>query len=450
MRAVNPVSWCGGAVRLALLALILAIGLGLRLEQAIDPNNAPNFDSRAYAGIAAGLYRDGGFEQVPTSDQPVTQPSSNYSPGVPLLLGGSYYLTGGEHLTLARALLALASAAAALLAFALARRWAGPDAGLLAAAVVAIYPAMLEYSGMVTGEPLAATLVAAAVLTILWAAEKRSALAWLPAGGLLGATAMLRPEYLAVTCVLALGVAVWLGRSRGPRPGVTAALVLLGGMALVVAPWTIRNAITLDRFVPISTGGGQVLFAGNYLPSDGDPQRVQAELLARDADLRRRVGELTRERGGGPPYLEEVLAQLALRSHPELPPDQALGRLGREQLADNVTDHTGEYAVFVLRKVSRVWSQGPREVMERPGWRALHLLVVALAAVGLARLFRRRPPDAALIAALIVMATLTSALLGASPRRTLVLLPELAALAGIGTVWLVQWAQGRRRSAGAV
>ena len=40
------------------------------------------------------------------------------------------------------------------------------------------------------------------------------------------------------------------------------------GFVVVVAPWTVRNAVALDRFVPISTGGGQVLYVG-HLPALG-------------------------------------------------------------------------------------------------------------------------------------------------------------------------------------
>ena len=39
---------------------------------------------------------------------------------------------------------------------------------------------------------------------------------------------------------------------------------------IVVAPWTIRNAVALDRFVPISTGGGQVALRRHLPAADGD------------------------------------------------------------------------------------------------------------------------------------------------------------------------------------
>src|SRR5699024_6147690 len=119
---------------------------------------------------------------------------------------------------------------------------------------------------------------------IFWASERDGAVAWLFPGVLLGATAMVRPEYLGVA--LLLGAVVFARSVAGDwRRALTQAAILLAGLILVVAPWTIRNAVALDRAVPISTGGGQVLFAGTYLPSGGDPEKVGAEVVARHPEL---------------------------------------------------------------------------------------------------------------------------------------------------------------------
>ena len=113
------------------------------------------------------------------------------------------------------------------------------------------------------------------------------------------------------------------------------------GVAVVVAPWTIRNAVALDRFVPISTGGGQVLFAGTYLPSDGDPERVGAEVR------RRAIPELFDPPTPERLRLEQILAAARRQRYPELETDQALSRMGREQLWDDISEEPLEYAGFV-------------------------------------------------------------------------------------------------------
>ena len=49
----------------------------------------------------------------------------------------------------------------------LGRRFGGPVAGLIAAGVIAFYPALLEYQGLLLTEPLAATLLVAGLVAVL-------------------------------------------------------------------------------------------------------------------------------------------------------------------------------------------------------------------------------------------------------------------------------------------
>jgi hypothetical protein len=444
----------GGTAGVVALALVLALGLGLRVDDAWR-GRAPVYDAQAYARIARNLERGRGF----TLGRAATQPASNYSPGLPLLVAAIYEIAGGVHERLARIVLALVGSLAVLFAYLIGRRLAGVGAGLLAALAVAIYPALLEYQGMFMSEPLAATLLSGAVLAMFWAADARAPAAraprWLFPGLLLGALAMVRPEFLAVGVLLAIVVALlprrWAENPRydagigpstrglpeiGPSTrGFACAAVLLVGVVVVVLPWTVRNAVALDRFVPISTGGGQVLFAGTYLPSGGDPQRVGAEVVERNPRLfaPRDVRRLR---------LEQILARLAADRRPGVESDRALAEMGREQLWEDVSEKPLEYAGFVAAKVGDVWSHGPREVMRQPLWEALHWVLLALGLAGLALLLARRRWEAVVIAAIFLAITAICALLVASPRRTLVLLPLLAACAGAGALSLAS--RGRR------
>jgi 4-amino-4-deoxy-L-arabinose transferase-like glycosyltransferase len=411
----------GGRIGLAVLAAILLLGLALRVDYAWE-GREPVFDAVAYGEIARNLDEGNGF----TLGEGATQPASNYSPGLPLLVAGLYKLGGGEHERFARVALALIGALSVLFTYLIGRRLRDPLAGLVGAGAVAIYPALLEYQGMFMGEPLAATLLSGAVLAMLWVADRKRQVAWLLPGALLGALALVRPEYLGISLLLAAVVLVRDRRER--RGGLISVAILLAGVALVVAPWTVRNAIALDRFVPVSTGGGQVLFAGTYLPSDGDPEQAGEEVVERNPGLFE-PGDVERLR------LEQILARLAAQRYPDLPTDEALGRMGREQLWDDVTQEPVEYAGFVVTKAWRIWSQGPREVMERPGWKLFHWALVAFALVGLIVLARQGRREALLLATVFLSITAISALLVASPRRVLVMLPLVAALAGVGLSW---------------
>ena len=107
----------GGRVGLVALVAILLLGLGLRLGEAWD-GRAPVYDAKAYAAIAANLERGEGF----TVGAGATQPSSNYSPGLPLFVAGLYEVTGGVHERLARVVLALIGTLSVLFAYLIGRR----------------------------------------------------------------------------------------------------------------------------------------------------------------------------------------------------------------------------------------------------------------------------------------------------------------------------------------
>ncbi len=443
----------GGRAGLAVLVAILLLGLGLRLDNAWQGRD-PVFDATAYAKIARNLDEGHGFTLGPTA----TQPASNYSPGLPLFVAGIYKLSGGVHERTARLILALIGTLSVLFTYLIARRLSGPLAGLIGAGAIAVYPALLEYQGMLMGESLAASLLAGAVLSILWAAgidrrglsrgwrgaggsrtytspagppaprqdPRASRARWLMPGVLFGALALVRPEYIGVVLLVSLVVFAKGWRSDWRR-SMTSALLLLVGVVIVIAPWTMRNAIALDRFVPVSTGGGQVLFAGTYLPSDGDPEKVGAEVVARHPELfgPDAVRQLR---------LEQILARLAAQRYPELETDKALSRMGREQLWDDISEEPLEYAGFVATKVGRIWAHGPRDVMRMPPWEALHWMLVSLGLIGLAVLAAQRRWEALLLATIFVAVTAISAVLVASPRRVLVTMPLVAALAGVGAV----------------
>jgi hypothetical protein len=109
--------------------------------------------------------------------------------------------------------------------------------------------------------------------------------------------------------------------------------------------------------------------------------------------------------------------------------------MGREQLWDDISEEPLQFAGFLATKVGRIWSHGPRDVMREPLWEALHWALVAFGLLGLALLAWRRRWEALLLAAVLLSITALSAILVASPRRVLVMLPLVAALAGVGATF---------------
>ena len=80
-----------------------------------------------------------------------------------------------------------------------------------------------------------------------------------------------------------------------------------------------------------------------------------------------------------------------------------------------------------------------------PGWELLHWALVAFGLIGLVVLAAQRRWEALLLATVFVAITAVSALLVASPRRVLVMMPLVAALAGVGVVATRDLLQARIR-----
>ena len=427
---------------LAILAVLVLAGLGLRVGYAVEQPATPPPDAAAYARIAENLHRDGSFDTRPGGLGREVQPSSAYSPGLPLFVAGVYEVSGGVHFTLALVLLAILGAAAIPMTYLLGRRLAGPVAGLVGAGALALYPALLEYQGLLLTEPLAAFLLTAGLVTYFRAAEEelRPGIPWWAGtGALFGLLALVRPEYL----LLALGLPlVWLAhgllrrlwvpyRNEVATSGAIAVAALsLAATCLVLAPWTIHNVVDLDRFVPISTGGGKALFIGTNLEAHGDSVELREDLLAERPALRAKLAAEGPVDDPDRLVLERVLERVAAESHPELETDAALGRLGRQNLEDGLTEEPLLFAGMMATKSYETWTDAARGVMLDQPWRTLQLAIVVLSLAGLAILVWRRRFEGLVMAIVLLYMTAIAALLISSPRRELVVLPLLTALAG--------------------
>jgi 4-amino-4-deoxy-L-arabinose transferase-like glycosyltransferase len=99
-------------------------------------------------------------------------------------------------------------------------------------------------------------------LRVRRAARTRNAYAWIVGAGVLTGLATLTHEN-AVLIVLPLIAAVWIGRPRFTARALAAPAVLLAVTALTILPWTIRNAVVMHRFIPVSDETG-ITLVGTY------------------------------------------------------------------------------------------------------------------------------------------------------------------------------------------
>jgi 4-amino-4-deoxy-L-arabinose transferase-like glycosyltransferase len=418
-----------GRRTLIALALIATLGLVVRAYVVVNPVSDPADDSHAYYAISKALYEEGSF------GGPEFHDSSDWSPGAPFLYAAAFYATGGAREGTARIVEALLGVATILVVFALGWRLGGRDfgrwVGLFAAFAIAVYPPFLHTTGELMSEPPAMLTLPAAVLAFLWAGEKRSTWAWLAPGFLFGLTAMFRPEYLLVGGAFVVLAAVRTWRNAEWRLGLASAGVLLVALVLPILPWTVRNVVVLDRVVPISTGGGKALYVGTYLPADGEYQRVKA-LLVQRYEHRNLAPSSEALNDVKPTPLFNRVAEEEERKDPSLTRDQALGKIGKENLSKYFGEDPAGYLAMTARKVGRMWSSGVGEALDTTVGRVVQILLVVAGLAGFALLaLRRRWWELVVLATPIVLVTLVGAVSLAAPRRNEVLMTLVFPLAGL-------------------
>jgi hypothetical protein len=409
-----------GRTTLVLLAAILAIGFGLRAYRVVEPLATPGDDAHAYYDLSKSLYTEGSY------GSPDFRDSSDWSPGAPLLYAGSFYATGGAREGTARIVELLLGMAAIVVVFLLGWRIACGPAGLFAAFCVAVYPPFIHSTGALYSEPPAILTLPAAVLAFLWAGERERPAAWLLPGVLFGLTALIRPEYLVVGVAFGALALLRVARARGWRQGLAATAAIAVAFLVPIVPWTVRNEIVLHRFVPISTGGGKALYVGTFLPADGEYQRVKAILVRRFRHRDLDPNSAALEAVDPTPLFDRVA-----RRYPDLPRDEALGRIGKENLSGYLGEDPVGYAAMTVRKVGRMWSSGIGEAMSSTAGRVVQIAIVLLALAGLAVLGRRRRWwELIAMAAPLAIVTLVGAASLAAPRRNEILMTLVFPLAG--------------------
>src|SRR6266700_6118479 len=105
-------------------------------------------------------------------------------------------------------------------------------------------------------------LVTAALLLAYRAADAPSPLRFAALGVVIGLSALTRAEGLFFAVVLVIPLVIGL-RSLATKRRALLAVIAIGTAILVVVPWTIRNAVRLHAFVPISNNIGTAVDGAN-------------------------------------------------------------------------------------------------------------------------------------------------------------------------------------------
>ena len=390
----------------ARLALIAAAALAIRLVHAlaIAPPTAGIEDGFWFGQVANSIADGDGFTIFSgdvLSGSGETRRTAEHPPLYPLLLAAAIKLgiTGDEAL---RALGSISGTVTVVLVGLIARRLGGNGAGLLAAAVAALYPLLIAADGALLAETIYAPLIAAAVLTSLHLVDRPTPAKAVLLGAMTGLAILSRSEAILLLPLLVAPAALF-ARERRALTLMTATVTAI----LVISPWVVRNAQTFDQPLLTTNGGGVLVQTncerayrgddiGYLVPDCRDPRRPGEDEA--DADDRWR-GEGLNYAGDHAGRLPVVAAVRALRAAGLWQPFRSAEEQGRSA---NVM------------KLGIVVSYA----------------LIALAIVGASRL-RHRKKELAIVLAPVVLALLTAILTYGSIRLRIPADLSIAVLAGL-------------------
>src|SRR4051794_371413 len=398
------------------LALIALAGLAIRTAATLRHRDYPVIGDALTFHLEGGHLAHGEgsrriFEDVPTAEHPPLF----------IVLLAAFTLFGAGGILAQQLLLGAVGAATVVLVGLLGRRVAGDRAGLLGAAVAAVYPLLWLADGALMSESLYGPFVVASLLAACAYVGGRSARRAAVVGALVGLAALTRGEALLLVPLLALATLV-----RAPLPG-RVRLAHLGALvaafAVVLAPWSIRNALTFDAPVLISANADGVWAGANCEKTYYGPI----------------VGSWDFPCYGRRPAGDEAEQSRAYR------------RRGMAYMGD----HVSRVPVVLAARVGRVWdlyrpdqnrvfaaSEGRPARSEQLGV-LVYWLLLPFAVAG-TWLLRRRGHVLAILLAPAVMVTLTALLSYGSTRFRFAAEPSIVVLAAVAADALLRrWRPSR-------
>jgi 4-amino-4-deoxy-L-arabinose transferase-like glycosyltransferase len=412
--------------RQALWAIIV-VGLALRLGWALYARgDAPDAwqesgDQFSYFHYGREIAEGRGYVSYITGDA-----TAYYPIGYPAILGVLFFVVLHtpipNDLLLATALfhVALGTASVALV-FLVGRAVASVRVGLVAATLLAVFPNVIYQVATVQLETTFIFLVLASLAVIVthdWSVGPPSVRRLVAFGATLGVTVLVRP--FAAVLLAGLAAALW-SQGLGWRRVAAGVAVPLGVVVLLSVPWTIRNAVQLDAFVPSSTNMGDTLCLDRNLDAKGGFRFADHDGCA-DPDL----PEVPRNQGSTKKAIHFVLDH----------PGRELLQIVRRARIMFGSDHDGIEAVQTLGGGPFLSERVVDAAEPLADWSFFGL--VALAVMGLPAFARRNHrPERLLAVSGLVGLLVIPLLLWGNPRFHLPLAPfiVLSAALAIDGAW---------------
>lgn len=314
------------------------------------------------------------------------------------LLGARGYLS---HKTMA----IFAGVAVVVVAALLAKRIAGPRAGLIAAGAMALYPNLVVIDGTLWPEGLYTAMVGVALVAAYRWRQAPTNWGAVLIGASIGAAVLARGEAILMLGFLCLPLVI--GAARRGQPWFRSGVLMGVSAVLVIAPWTIRNFVQFEKKVPISTNSDEVLYYANCEDVYSGPLIGYWSFNCQQRERQRRVDQGL---PADPPGDESERAA-------------GWGELGREY----ALSHKDRWPSVAIARITRAWdlqhSETTARVLQyegRPhnwsvwGYRAMRAMI--LPAIAGMWVLRRRGVVIWPLVSMLAMVTVTAVAIYGHPR----------------------------------
>jgi 4-amino-4-deoxy-L-arabinose transferase-like glycosyltransferase len=244
------------------VAVVLFFALTVRFGAVIATRHgyAPQTDAKHFDFIASQLIHGHGFGHAVLP--PATGPTAQRSPLYPISLAGVYAVFGDHSWTAGRLVNQLFGVGIVALIGLIGAQLFGRRIGAIALVLAAINPTLILIASGLQLEPLLVLLALSVLAVALHYRERPEGLRWPIAMGILLGLTLLARE-LGFFWIPSLIWLIWPRGSRSLRSAVAIPALVLALAVAVVAPWTIRNAVRLHAFIPVSIGNG-IGLSGTY------------------------------------------------------------------------------------------------------------------------------------------------------------------------------------------
>jgi len=187
-------------------------------------------------------------------------------PVYPLFLS-AVYSSFGRSFVAVRFVQIVVSALTCVIVYLIGRELYDKKTGLASACVSAVYYPFIQQPVYLLTEVVFSFLLALSILLFVRYYNTRKDLPLFGASALLGIAALCRGYIIVYAIVLAL----WMGTIFGwkARETMRSISILFFGIAIILAPWTVRNYRIYHAFIPLTVDGGRLLYVGNNPAATG-------------------------------------------------------------------------------------------------------------------------------------------------------------------------------------